>query len=79
MKQERKTRELRYIGVDVHRHYITIGRMNEEQEIVLKPGMWRWNGSSRGQHSLTTSRSQIHSIIGECGAWPTHPAQLNSR
>jgi transposase len=37
MKRERKTREVRYIGLDVHKHYITVGGMNKEQEIVLRP------------------------------------------
>jgi transposase len=37
MKGEQKTRESRYIGLDVHKHYITIGGMNQEQEIVLRP------------------------------------------
>lgn len=37
MKRERKTREVRYIGLDIHKHYITIGGMNAEQEIVLRP------------------------------------------
>jgi transposase len=37
MKRERKTREGRYIGLDVHKHYITVGGMNKEQEIVLRP------------------------------------------
>ena len=39
MKRERNTREteLRYIGLDVHKHYITVGGMNAEQEIVLRP------------------------------------------
>jgi transposase len=27
----------RYIGLDVHKHYITVGGMNTEQEIVLRP------------------------------------------
>ena len=41
MKRERNTRALeegeRYIGLDVHKHYITIGGMNAHQEIVLRP------------------------------------------
>lgn len=39
MKRERRTKELEgcYIGLDVHKHYITIGGMNKEQEIVLRP------------------------------------------
>jgi transposase len=37
MKGERTTREERYIGLDVHKHYITVGGMNREQEVVLKP------------------------------------------
>ena len=37
MKGERKTREVRYIGLDVHKHYITIGGVNQAQEIVLRP------------------------------------------
>lgn len=37
MKGERKTREVRYIGLDVHKQYITVGGMNREQEIVLRP------------------------------------------
>lgn len=39
MKRERKARdtELRYIGLDVHKHYITVGGMNAQQEIVLRP------------------------------------------
>jgi len=39
MKRERNTREgeARYIGLDVHKHYITIGGMNAQQEIVLRP------------------------------------------
>jgi len=38
MKRERNTREAeeRYIGLDVHKHYITVGGMNEKQEIVLR-------------------------------------------
>ena len=39
MKRESNTREteLRYIGLDVHKHYITVGGMNAQQEIVLRP------------------------------------------
>jgi transposase len=37
MKGKRKTRERRYIGLDVHKQYITVGGMNGEQEIVLRP------------------------------------------
>lgn len=29
--------ELRYIGLDVHKHYITVGGLNAQQEIVLRP------------------------------------------
>lgn len=36
MKGERKTREVRYIGLDVHKQYITVGGMNRKQEVVLK-------------------------------------------
>ena len=39
MEQARDTREgeVRYIGLDVHKHYITVGGMNIKQEIVLRP------------------------------------------
>ena len=37
MKREQKTREGRYIGLDVHKRYITVGGMNAQQEIVLRP------------------------------------------
>ena len=37
MKRERQTREVRYLGLDVHKHYITVGGMNAQQEIVLRP------------------------------------------
>lgn len=41
MKRERNTRVSeegrRYIGLDVHKHYITVGGMNAQQEIVLRP------------------------------------------
>ena len=37
MKAERKASERRYIGLDVHKHYITVGGMNREQEVLLKP------------------------------------------
>ena len=37
MKREWKTSEVRYIGLDVHKQYITVGGMNKEQEIVLRP------------------------------------------
>ena len=37
MKDERKTSERRYIGLDVHKHYVTVGGMNREQEVVLRP------------------------------------------
>lgn len=37
MKPEQKTRAVRYIGLDVHKHYITVGGMNAQQEIVLRP------------------------------------------
>ena len=39
MELERKSRvgEVRYIGLDVHKHYITVGGMNMKQEIVLRP------------------------------------------
>jgi transposase len=36
MKREGKTREVRYIGLDVHKHYITVGGMNARQEMVLR-------------------------------------------
>jgi transposase len=29
--------EKRYIGLDVHKHYITVGGMNAQQEMVLRP------------------------------------------
>jgi transposase len=38
MKPERNaSEEKRYIGLDVHKHYITVGGMNAKQEIVLRP------------------------------------------
>jgi hypothetical protein len=38
MKREPKAiEEKRYIGLDVHKHYITVGGMNVKQEIVLRP------------------------------------------
>jgi transposase len=37
MKGEQKTREERYIGLDVHKHYITVGGMNREQNVILRP------------------------------------------
>jgi transposase len=37
MKGKRKTRERRYIGLDVHKQYITIGGMDKEQELVIRP------------------------------------------
>ena len=37
MKREREAREVRYIGLDVHKHYISVGGMNAQQEIVLRP------------------------------------------
>ena len=38
MKRERNARDgKRYIGLDVHKHYITVGGLNVEQEIVLRP------------------------------------------
>jgi transposase len=41
MKRERNTRVpeegKRYIGLDVHKHYITVGGLNAQQEIVLRP------------------------------------------
>src|SRR5215470_8827495 len=37
MKGERKASERRYIGLDVHKHYITVGGMNREQEVTLRP------------------------------------------
>ncbi len=36
MKTVEKSRE-RYIGLDVHKHYITTGGMNKAQEIVMRP------------------------------------------
>ncbi len=36
MKAEGKTSEVRYIGLDVHKHYITVGGMNARQELVLR-------------------------------------------
>jgi len=37
MKGEWKTSERRYIGLDVHKHYITVGGMNREQDVTLRP------------------------------------------
>jgi len=39
MKREQNASmsELRYIGLDVHKQYITVGGMNAQQEIVLRP------------------------------------------
>src|SRR3990172_3699674 len=38
MKTAEKSRErARYIGLDVHKHYITTGGMNKAQEIVMRP------------------------------------------
>jgi transposase len=38
MERGNKSRDSgRYIGLDVHKHYITVGGMNTEQEIVLRP------------------------------------------
>jgi len=38
MKQAEETsgQEKRYIGLDVHKHYITVGGMNAQQELVLR-------------------------------------------
>lgn len=36
MKREWDTREVRYVGLDVHKHYITVGGMNARQEMVLR-------------------------------------------
>lgn len=36
MKGERKASERRYIGLDVHKHYITVGGMNQSQEVILR-------------------------------------------
>ena len=47
MKRQRKTRgaEERCIGLDVHKHYITVGGMNAKQQIVLRPrDMVKWSG-----------------------------------
>jgi len=38
MERGKKSRySERYIGLDVHKHYITVGGLNAEQEIVLRP------------------------------------------
>jgi len=39
MKRERNASEaeVRYIGLDVHKHYITVGGLNGRQEIALRP------------------------------------------
>src|SRR5512141_3384838 len=40
MKRERNTSEIeetRYIGLDVHKHYITVGGMNAQQAIIVRP------------------------------------------
>jgi transposase len=39
MKRAKDTsgQEKRYIGLDVHKHYITVGGMNAQQEMVLRP------------------------------------------
>lgn len=37
MKREHKTSDVRYIGLDVHKHYITVAGMNQAQEMVLRP------------------------------------------
>jgi transposase len=38
MERGKKSRDSgRYIGLDVHKHYITVGGMNAEQGIVLRP------------------------------------------
>lgn len=37
MKGKRKTSEGRYLGLDVHKHYITVCGMNREQEVLLRP------------------------------------------
>jgi len=39
MKRAENTsrQEKRYIGLDVHKHYITVGGMNRQQELVLRP------------------------------------------
>jgi transposase len=39
MKQVENTsrQEKRYIGLDVHKHYVTVGGMNRLQELVLRP------------------------------------------
>ena len=39
MKREGQTSEseVRSIGLDVHKHYITVGGMNVQQEMVLRP------------------------------------------
>lgn len=34
---EKSSVRRRYIGLDVHKHYLTVGGMNTEQEIVLRP------------------------------------------
>jgi len=37
MKGEQQASERRYIGLDVHKHYITVGGMNQEQNVILRP------------------------------------------
>ena len=36
-EQNARVSEKRYVGLDVHKHYITVGGMNGQQEIVLRP------------------------------------------
>ena len=36
MKGERKASERRYLGLDVHKHYITVGGMSRTQEVILR-------------------------------------------
>lgn len=38
MNREAKARgEKRYIGLDVHKRYVTVGGMNAELDVVLRP------------------------------------------
>ena len=64
MKQAGETREVRYIGLDVHKHYITVGGMNSRQEMVLRTRNIEMERFKRW------AEENLHQTDSDCEGWP---------
>ena len=62
-------REKRYIGLDVHKQYVTVGGMDREQAVVLRPERFDVFGESAVLQFVVQS-VQLDQLTGECETDP---------